>query len=62
MYRHDGEEYSINKGKNDDNFNSKLYFSKLWRKKREVLKSNSTKQNDGDTNHGKKYSVGFKIW
>ena len=29
MYCHDGEEYSVNKGENGDDFNSKLYFSKL---------------------------------
>ena len=37
------------------------YTFQSYEEKREVLKSNSTKQNDGDTTHGKKYSVGFKI-
>ena len=53
MYCHDREEYSINKGENGDDFNSKLYFSK-FEEKRVVLKFSSTKRNDSDTNHGKK--------
>ena len=59
MYCHDREEYSINKGENGDDFNSKLYFSK-FEEKRVVLKSSSTKRNDSDTNHGKKISSGLQ--
>ena len=60
MYCHDGEEYSITRGKTTT-ISIPNYTFQNYEEKREVLKSNSTKQNDDDTNHGKKYSVGFKI-
>ena len=59
MYCHDGEEYSVNKGENGDDFNSKLYFQS-YEEKRVVLKSSSAKRNDSDTNHGKKIFSGLQ--
>ena len=64
MYCYDWEEYSVNKGKTEDYFNSKLYFTN-YEEKWVLLKSSSTKRNDINTNQKKKNNndlVGFKIW